>query len=107
MLTKCPFWNLPQTEVQDPDFYPRFSMCSGDFVEIYGSKIPENIPNLAGIKGNKNKKGRSDKKLDGEKSVREEKGEKGEREKGENEEQWDAVVTCFFVDTAPVVLGKH
>ena len=74
-------------------------MCSGDFVEIYGSKTPENSPNLAGNKGNKNKKGKVDKKLNVEKSV--------SVEKGENEEQWDAVVTCFFVDTAPVVLGTH
>ena len=30
---------------------------------------------------------------------------KNSTSKGENDEQWDAVVTCFFIDTAPVVLG--
>lgn len=82
-------------------------MCSGDFVEIYGSKTVENSPKIAeskGNKGNKNKKGKvADKKVeDVEKSVQEEK-----EKKGENDEEWDAVVTCFFVDTAPVVLGGH
>jgi N2227-like protein len=69
-------------------------MCSGDFVEIYGSNKPEINPKLAtkcldcaDIKTNSNE-------------------EKESADIDENYEQWDCVVTCFFVDTAPVVLGK-
>jgi N2227-like protein len=92
MLTSSPFWNVPQLEPQDPGFFPRFSMCSGDFVEIYGSNKPEINPKLA------------TKCLDCAdiKSISE---EKEGVNMDENYEQWDCVVTCFFVDTAPVVLG--
>ena len=44
----------------DPDSFPRFSMCLGDFVEIYGAS--------------------------------------------DNQSFWDGIATCFFVDTAPVVV---
>jgi hypothetical protein len=48
----------------DPNTFPRFSMCLGDFVDIYGAPDNENF--------------------------------------------WDAITTCFFVDTAPVVrLGYY
>ena len=92
MLSKSEFWNLPQLGPEDPGFFPRFSMCSGDFVEIYGSKKPENSPKLA-VKSVNN----GDIKAISE--------EENEGTEGENFEQWDAVITCFFVDTAPVVLG--
>lgn len=49
------------TEVMEfnPDSFPRFSMCLGDFVDIYSGD--------------------------------------------DNKDFWDAITTCFFVDTAPVV----
>ena len=90
MLSSCPYYHLPQLEPEDEGFYPRFSMCSGDFVEIYGSKPVQISP----IMGNKC--------LDCNDNSAD-----MIRSKGENDEQWDAVVTCFFVDTAPVVLGDQ
>jgi hypothetical protein len=50
--------------------FPRFSMATGDFVEIY-TNLKSCDPDA-------------------------------DRDPGA--EQWDAVVTCFFIDTAPVVL---
>ena len=44
-----------------PASFPKFSMATGDFVEIYGHDP-------------------------------------------ESQGQWDCVVTCFFIDTAPVVI---
>ena len=90
MLSSCPYYHLPQLEPEDEGFYPRFSMCSGDFVEIYGSK-PAQISPIMGKKC----LDCNDNSVD------------MMRSKGENDEQWDAVVTCFFVDTAPVVLGDR
>lgn len=48
------------SNISGPSF-PKFSMATGDFVEVYGKD-----PASAG--------------------------------------QWDCVVTCFFIDTAPVVI---
>ena len=91
MLASCPYYDLPQLNPEDEGFYPRFSMCSGDFVEIYGS-IPAQMNPING----KNCLDCNDINLD-----------MNMNNKGENEEEWDAVVTCFFVDTAPVVLGNN
>jgi hypothetical protein len=72
-----------------PEF-PRFSMATGDFVEVYTNlKSPQYAPQLGracadaatGVVF-------SDSSLAWDSGAG----------------QWDAVVTCFFIDTAPVVL---
>ena len=93
MLSSCPYYDLPQQEPEEEGFFPRFSMCSGDFVEIYGSSIPDYIHPLDTKQCHDCTDVSTIKEVE-------------KVEKGENEEQWEAVVTCFFVDTAPVVLGE-
>lgn len=85
-------------------------MCSGDFVEIYMPKNLNNTANLA-VNSTSNKKIRTDKMDVDMEVIEKEKGGGKEEEKeggGENDSDiyWDAVVTCFFVDTAPVVIGN-
>jgi hypothetical protein len=100
-------------------------MCSGDFNEVYGCKNTDGIRNKFSKsekydknillekkntkKGDKvdigkNKDGNNSKNSDSCEEIGFEKEVEIEY-KDENEEQWDAVVTCFFVDTAPVVIG--
>ena len=71
-----------------PDF-PRFSMAAGDFVEVY--------TNLANPRFQQDR-GR---KCTGPGGVVLSDSSLAE---DYNAGQWDAVVTCFFIDTAPVVL---
>ena len=84
-------------------------MCSGDFVEIY---IPKNLHFTANLVVNStsNKKIRTDKMDVDMEVIEKEKGGEIEKEGGEGGNDtdiyWDAVVTCFFVDTAPVVIGN-
>ena len=86
-------------------------MCSGDFVEIYMPKNLNITANLA-VNSTSNRKIRTDKMdVDIEVIEKEKGGEKEEEKEGEGGNNdtdiyWDAVVTCFFVDTAPVVIGK-
>eukprot|EP00598_Pedospumella_elongata_P010457 CAMPEP_0185003614 /NCGR_PEP_ID=MMETSP1098-20130426/76952_1 /TAXON_ID=89044 /ORGANISM="Spumella elongata, Strain CCAP 955/1" /LENGTH=475 /DNA_ID=CAMNT_0027531297 /DNA_START=74 /DNA_END=1501 /DNA_ORIENTATION=+ len=63
-------------ERDDPnEFFPKFSMAAGDFVEVYTNLKSKRIQDLG-----------------------------GEESVDSGASNWDAVVTCFFVDTAPVVL---
>lgn len=86
-------------------------MCSGDFVEIYMPKNLNITANLA-VNSTSNKKIRTDKMDVDMEVIEKERGGEKEEEKEEGEGgndsdiYWDAVVTCFFVDTAPVVIGK-
>ena len=52
--------NECSTNTDVPAPYPRFSMSTGDFMDVYGNP--------------------------------------------ENQNAWDGIVTCFFIDTAPVIL---
>ena len=61
--------------------YPRFSMAAGDFCEIYGPKSAEEVQ-----------------------QGQEEEESKGVPGQISNAETFDSVVTCFFIDTAPVVI---
>jgi carnosine N-methyltransferase len=76
-------------------FFPRFSMCAGDFVELYKRKSGGCDGNHSGsCDGHHGAAGAGAKVAGGADSAGQE----------EEEELWDAVVTCFFVDTAPVVV---
>ena len=135
MLSACPFYDLPQKEPHEEGFFPRFSMCSGDFVEIYGSVTDKGSNSPESDRNNDRSNGRNNERnmnplagkncldcadislnLEGTKGgnggvtkeIKETKQITDVKElKGENEEEWDSVVTCFFVDTAPVVLGER
>lgn len=70
--------------------FPRFSMATGDFVEIYTNlKAEQHLPQL----------GR--RCVDGSTGVV---FTDSSLATDSGAAQWDAVVTCFFLDTAPVVL---
>ena len=58
-------------------------MCAGDFVELY-RRNNNNSSSSESIGGDSSRE--------------------SEREEHEDGELWDAVVTCFFMDTAPVVV---
>ena len=80
---------------------PRFSMCAGDFVELYR----RNNNNGSGSNGGDSSSGAATTAMSTDSTPH----EGGELEGGGDEEHedgelWDAVVTCFFVDTAPVVV---
>ena len=86
-------------------------MCSGDFVEIYTPKNLKISSKLtAEYTSNKNLKTVDAESSEKESEVRRKEGVEGERrgEEGGDDADiyWDAVVTCFFVDTAPVVIGR-
>ena len=97
--------------------FPKFSMCSGDFVEIYGPRkndkfVPPNVflvekiasgsggGEVCPVDESIEKKNRVE--MDTE--VSEEINKDGVNVNVVDGGNWDGIVTCFFMDTAPVVL---
>ena len=58
LLDESEYYNINSDEIPSP--YPRFSMSTGDFMDVYGTP--------------------------------------------ENQGTWDGIATCFFIDTAPIIL---
>ena len=86
--------------------FPRFSMCAGDFVELYRRK-PSASGSSGGSSGSAGAAGvappppgpaSSATSVDGGAEA------EGDEEEEDGDGLWDAVVTCFFVDTAPVAM---
>ena len=114
LLESCPYCTTTNDAIDDDNeggngagetstkkrkvFFPRFSMCAGDFVELYkrksGSSAGDQAAAGKAAEGAGTAAGAAAEGAEG----------AGPGMVEEDEELWDAVVTCFFVDTAPVVV---
>lgn len=110
LLESCPYHTTTNDAVDEDDdggegaeggagkkkkrkvFFPRFSMCAGDFVELYKRKNTSSSED-----GNS---AAADTAASSAVGGAESAGQPVEKE----DDLWDAVITCFFVDTAPVVV---
>lgn len=80
-------------------------MCAGDFVELYRKNNNSNGSGTGGISSSGTAAtAMSSDSIPQEDGLQGGGGEGEAHEEHEDGELWDAVVTCFFLDTAPVVV---
>ena len=77
-------------------------MCAGDFVELYRRNNSDNNSSSGSTSGDSSSGVKAVSTAVSSDSIPLE--DVAEGEEHEDGELWDAVVTCFFVDTAPVVV---